>query len=70
MSITKFMSILKIDITCILLSTSSVVTVVFEVYDLDVSMLLWQSLSFIKELMMTDIKDSSIEHDFNSSRLS
>ena len=38
MSITKFMSILKIDIACILLLISSVVAIVSEVYDLDVSM--------------------------------
>ena len=39
-SITKFISILKIDITYILLLISSVVTVVFEVYNLDISILL------------------------------
>ena len=53
-----------------LLSTSSVIAVVFEVYNLDVSTSLQQSLSFIKELVMTDIKDSSAEYDFNSFRLS
>ena len=37
MSITKFMSILKIDMTCMLLLMSSIITVVFKVYDLDVS---------------------------------
>ena len=67
---TKFMSILKINIACMLLLTSSVITLVFKVYDLDVSMSLQQSLSFIKELIIIDIKDSSAEHDFDSSRLS
>ena len=56
--------------TCILLSTSSIITVVSEVYDLDMSILLQQLLSFIKELVTVDIKDSSIEHDFNNFRLS
>ena len=64
------MSILKIDIVCILLLINSVVIVVSEVYNLDMSMLLQQLLSFIKELMITDIKDSSAEHDFDSFRLS
>ena len=67
---TEFMSILKIDMTYILLSTSSVVAVVFEVYNLDLSMSLQQSLSFIKELVTADIKDSSAEHNFDSSRSS
>ena len=53
-----------------LLLISSVITVVSEVYNLDVSMSLQQLLSFIKELVTADIKDSSAEHDFNSSRLS
>ena len=70
MSMTEFMSILKIDIACMLLSISSVVTVVSEVYNLDVSMSLQQSLSFIKELVTADIKDSSAEHDFDSFKLS
>ena len=70
MSMTKFISILKIDMTCMLLSTSSIVAVVFEVYNLDVSTSLQQSLSFIKELVTADIKDLNAEHDFNSSRSS
>ena len=70
MSITKFMSILKVDIACILLLMNSVVAVVFEVYDLNVSILLQQSLSFIKELVITDIKDLSAEYNFDSFRLS
>ena len=70
MSIIKFISILKIDMTCMLSLMSSVVVVVFEVYNLDISISLQQSLSFIKELVTADIKDSSAEHDFNSSRLS
>ena len=41
MSMTEFMSILKIDTAYMLLLTSSVVTVVSEVYDLYVSTLLW-----------------------------
>ena len=53
-----------------LLSTSSVVTVVSEVYNLDVSMSLQQSLSFIKELVTADIKDLSAEYNFDSSRSS
>ena len=70
MSMTEFISILKIDTVYILSLMSSVIAVVFKVYDLDVSMSLWQLLSFIRELVITDIKDSSAEHDFNSSRLS
>ena len=45
-------------------------TVVSKVYNLDISMSLQQSLSFMKELITADIKDSSVEHDFNSFRLS
>ena len=60
------MSILKIDMTCILLLINSVVAIVSEVYDLKMFILLQQLLSFIRELVMTDIKDSSAEHDFNS----
>ena len=67
---TKFISILKIDTAYILLSTSSIIAVVSEVYNLDVSILLQQSLSFIKELVIADIKDLSVEHDFNSFRSS
>ena len=67
---TEFMSILKINIACMLLSTSSIIVVVSKVYNLDVSTSLQQSLSFIRELVITDIKDSSVEHDFNSFKLS
>ena len=67
---TKFIFILKIDTACILLSTSNIVAIVSEVYNLDVFILLQQSLSFIKELLIVDIKDLSIEHDFDSSRSS
>ena len=70
MSMTKFMSILKIDIIYMLLLISSVVAIVFEVYDLDVSISLQQSLSSIKELVIADIKDLSAEYDFDNSRLS
>ena len=66
----KFMSILKIDIAYMLLLTSSIIAVVFKVYDLDVFTLLQQSLSSIKELVMTDIKDLSTEYNFDSSRSS
>ena len=66
----KFISILKINIACISLSMSSIIAVVFKVYDLDVFTSLQQSLSFIKELIITDIKDLSVKHDFDSSRSS
>ena len=69
-SIIKFMSILKIDITYMLLLMSSIVAIVSKVYNLDMSMSLQQLLSFIKELVTIDIKDSSAEHDFDSSRSS
>ena len=53
-----------------LLLMNSIIAVVFEVYNLDISMSLQQSLSFIKELVTADIKDSSTEYDFNDFRLS
>ena len=49
---------------------SSVVAIVSKVYNLDVSTLLQQSLSFIKELVIADIKDLSAEHNFDSFRSS
>ena len=66
----KFISILKINIAYILLSISSIVAVVSKVYNLNMFILLQQLLSSIKELIIVDIKDLSIEHDFNSSRSS
>ena len=67
---TKFMSILKVDTACISLLISSIVVVISKVYDLDMSTSLQQSLSFIRELIIVDIKDSSAEHDFDSFRSS
>ena len=64
------MSILKINIAYMLSLISSIIAVISEVYNLDMFISLQQSLSFIEELVIIDIKDSSIEHDFDSSRLS